>query len=31
VLVFLVMTASRRGSHRSQQSSSGRIEPGDLE
>jgi hypothetical protein len=31
VLVFLVMTAPRRGSHRSQQSPSGRIEPEDLE
>jgi hypothetical protein len=31
VVVFLVMTAPRRGAHRSQQSPSGRIEPEDLE
>src|SRR3954467_9328090 len=31
VVVFLVMTAPRRGPHRSQQSPSGGIEPEDLE
>jgi hypothetical protein len=30
-VVFLVMTAPRRGAHRSQQSPSGRIEHEDLE
>jgi hypothetical protein len=31
VVVCLVMTAPRRGSHRSQQSPSGQVEPEDLE